>query len=193
MQLTCVPLWPQQGESDSLNRDMLVHAISRRCPICPGTTLSTEEPFSTRGCLPGSSFGRGWSCQSHAPGCDESQTSTPRKLFACVQGAKVSVLAAGLDPRVSALCLIDPVDNTAWAPLGPGFPSAVQALREFGSKKVSILGSAEQVLVDACSLLGTGSSPPSTLQAVANPQIVPLAVVGSSLGGDCAPKNANYR
>ena len=62
----------------------------------------------------------------------------------------MSVLAAGLDPRVSALCLIDPVDNTAWAPLGPGFPSAVQALREFGSKKVSVLDSAGQVLTEVC-------------------------------------------
>ena len=82
-------------------------------------------------------------------------TSTSRKLVGCVQGAKVSVLAAGLDARVSALCLIDPVDNTAWAPLGPGFPSAVQALREFGSKKVSDL----QIMCclemcAKCSLLG---------------------------------------
>ena len=86
-------------------------------------------------------------------------TSTSRKLVGCVQGAKVSVLAAGLDHRVSALCLIDPVDNTAWAPLGPGFPSAVQALREFGSRNVSVLDSRTSAgwcadLASKCSLLG---------------------------------------
>ena len=108
-----------------------------------------EQPLGTRGCLPASSLGlaRGW--QWHTPSGTH-LTCSAWTLVGCVQGAKVSVLAAGLDPRVSALCLIDPVDNTAWAPLGPGFPSAVQALREFGSKKVSVLHSAQQVLIDAC-------------------------------------------
>ena len=54
----------------------------------------------------------------------------------CMQGGKLSVLAAAVDPRVVALCLLDPVDNTVWAPLGPGYPSAVQALRQLGSKEV---------------------------------------------------------
>lgn len=36
------------------------------------------------------------------------------------RGAKVSTLAAVSDPRVKALALIDPVDNTQYAPLGPG-------------------------------------------------------------------------
>eukprot|EP00798_Chlamydomonas_sp_ICE-L_P004261 gene4261-14373_t len=44
------------------------------------------------------------------------------------RGAKLSVLAAIEDPRISALCLIDAVDNTVYAPLGPGYPSAVAAL-----------------------------------------------------------------
>ena len=37
-----------------------------------------------------------------------------------MQGAKLSVLAAVKDPRVKAVCLLDPVDNTVYAPLGPG-------------------------------------------------------------------------
>lgn len=53
-----------------------------------------------------------------------------------MQGGKLSVLAAAVDPRVVALCLLDPVDNTVWAPLGPGYPSAVQALKQLGSKQV---------------------------------------------------------
>lgn len=35
------------------------------------------------------------------------------------RGGKVSVLTALLDSRVKSLCLIDPVDNTVYAPLGP--------------------------------------------------------------------------
>ena len=54
----------------------------------------------------------------------------------CMQGGKLSVLAAAVDPRVVALCLLDPVDNTVWAPLGPGYPSAIQALKQLGSKQV---------------------------------------------------------
>ena len=53
-----------------------------------------------------------------------------------MQGGKLSVLAAAVDPRVVALCLLDPVDNTVWAPLGPGYPSAIQALKQLGSKQV---------------------------------------------------------
>jgi len=44
------------------------------------------------------------------------------------RGAKVSALAAVVDERVKGLCLLDPVDNTIWAPLSPGFPSACDAL-----------------------------------------------------------------
>ena len=36
------------------------------------------------------------------------------------RGGKVSVLASLDDNRVMALCLIDPVDNTVYAPLAPG-------------------------------------------------------------------------
>lgn len=50
------------------------------------------------------------------------------------RGGKLSVLAAARDaaagtPRVSALALIDPVNNTVYAPQGPRFPSATAALR----------------------------------------------------------------
>lgn len=69
------------------------------------------------------------------------------------------MLAAARDERVRAVCLLDPVDNTVWAPLGRGYPSGVQALQS----------------------LGKGRQP------------VPLAVVGSGLGGDCVPEAANFR
>lgn len=42
------------------------------------------------------------------------------RLHAAVQGAKLSILAAVKDPRVKAVCLLDPVDNTVYAPVGPG-------------------------------------------------------------------------
>ena len=45
------------------------------------------------------------------------------------RGAKLSVLAAEADSRVRALVLIDPVNNTAMTPSGPGYPSALQPLR----------------------------------------------------------------
>lgn len=38
------------------------------------------------------------------------------------------MLAAKNDRRISSLCLIDPVDNTVYAPLAPGYPSAVALL-----------------------------------------------------------------
>ena len=46
------------------------------------------------------------------------------------RGGKLSVLAAARDPRVTACCLLDPVDNTKYAPLGPEYPSAVAALHQ---------------------------------------------------------------
>lgn len=45
------------------------------------------------------------------------------------RGAKLSSLAAVADERAAGLCLLDPIDNTVWAPLSPGFPSACDALR----------------------------------------------------------------
>lgn len=73
------------------------------------------------------------------------------------RGAKIATLAAAGDARVAALCLIDPVDNTVYAPLGPGYPSATQALRNLPARRS-----------------------------------LPVAIIGSSLGGDCVPANANY-
>ena len=46
------------------------------------------------------------------------------------RGAKISMLQAASDPRVRAACLLDPVDNTVYAPLGEGFPSAIAAMRD---------------------------------------------------------------
>lgn len=40
------------------------------------------------------------------------------------------MLAAASDRRVKALCLLDPVDFADAAPIGPGYPSAVQALKD---------------------------------------------------------------
>ncbi len=40
--------------------------------------------------------------------------------IACVQGGKLSVLAAAADTRVRAVFLADPVDNTVWAPEARG-------------------------------------------------------------------------
>jgi pimeloyl-ACP methyl ester carboxylesterase len=59
------------------------------------------------------------------------------------RGAKVATLAAVRDTRVAAVCLVDPVDNTVYAPLGPGFPSAATALRNIPDTRflpVAIVG-----------------------------------------------------
>ncbi len=40
--------------------------------------------------------------------------------IACMQGGKLSVLAAAADTRVRAVFLADPVDNTVWAPEARG-------------------------------------------------------------------------
>ena len=48
------------------------------------------------------------------------------------RGGKISALEALEDPRVRAACLLDPVDNTVYAPLGVGFPSALAAMRARG-------------------------------------------------------------
>jgi hypothetical protein len=46
-----------------------------------------------------------------------------------LQGGKLSALAGAVDARVKAVCLLDPVDNTVYAPEGPDYPSAVAAIR----------------------------------------------------------------
>ena len=111
------------------------------------------------------------------------------------RGGKLSALVAAEEPRVVALCLIDAVDNTVrarfvsisilfpcdspilpqsdmqqriphicllknakvYAPLAPGFPSALEALK-----------------------------------ALPRSASLPVAVIGSGLGGGCAPSEANY-
>jgi hypothetical protein len=44
------------------------------------------------------------------------------------RGGKISTLVAAEDPRINALFLIDPVDITRYAPMGPDFPSAIERL-----------------------------------------------------------------
>ncbi|CAI6004635.1 unnamed protein product [Closterium sp. NIES-65] len=141
------------------------------------------------------------------------------------RGAKVSVLAAAMDPRVLSLGLVDPVDNTTvaplqagtsaitllfpaiplplpsplnpptsfplplpsslslqsmlhwppvYAPLAPGYPSAVAAMRA-GNDAI------EHLLADA--------NPANQGLAVS----LPTLVVGGGYLGDCAPAASNYR
>ncbi|GLI62043.1 hypothetical protein VaNZ11_004625, partial [Volvox africanus] len=45
------------------------------------------------------------------------------------RGGKLSVLAAANDPRVKGIALLDPVDVTNMTPTGPGYPSALPAMR----------------------------------------------------------------
>ncbi len=49
---------------------------------------------------------------------DSKSSITSSCLVGHSRGAKLSVLAAAADTRVTALCLIDPVDNTYDAPAG---------------------------------------------------------------------------
>jgi hypothetical protein len=58
---------------------------------------------------------------------------------------------------------------TVYAPLAPGFPSALAALRGEDFEHSSPL-----------------RAPPAHVLGL------PLAVVGSGLGGDCAPRGSNY-
>lgn len=91
-------------------------------------------------------------------------TSPELGVYLCghSRGGKVSVLTAALDERVTALCLLDPVDNTKYAPLSVDFPSAVHALRQL------------------------------RMQDQPRRPAVPMAVIGGSLSADCAPRDANY-
>jgi len=79
------------------------------------------------------------------------------------RGGKISTLVAAEDPRINALFLIDPVDITRYAPMGPDFPSAIEKLRNNSSG--GIVGKR-------------------------NP--LPVGIIGGALGGDCVPKDSNY-
>ena len=82
------------------------------------------------------------------------------------RGGKISVLEAIDDDRVKAVTLLDPVDNTVYAPLGEGFPSAVRAMR---GKETGEGGG----------MLSRTRTPP-------------LCVIGGLYGGECAPRGSNY-
>ena len=68
-----------------------------------------------------------------ADDADDDIVTAPAKggvyLLGHSRGGKISVLQACGDERVRAACLLDPVDNTVYAPLGEGFPSAVAKMR----------------------------------------------------------------
>ena len=51
------------------------------------------------------------------------------------RGGKISALESLFDERVKCLALVDPVDNTQYAPLGPGFPSAVMGMESDDKEK----------------------------------------------------------
>lgn len=80
------------------------------------------------------------------------------------RGGKISTLVAAEDPRINALFLIDPVDITRYAPMGPDFPSAIERLR-LSNDNISTLG---------------------------RRSLLPVGIIGGALGGDCVPKDCNY-
>ena len=82
------------------------------------------------------------------------------------RGGKISVLESLYDKRVKCLALIDPVDNTQYAPLGPGFPSAVEGMKD----------PATSVFKE-----GLNDEPPAA-----------TLVIGGLRGGECAPIGSNY-
>lgn len=73
--------------------------------------------------------------------CDSSSVY----LIGHSRGGKISALAAVKDPRVQAVFLLDPVDVTVYAPLSPGYPSAVAQLaglaRSGRSLPIAVIGS----------------------------------------------------
>ena len=63
------------------------------------------------------------------------------------RGGKISALESLFDERVKCLALVDPVDNTQYAPLGPDFPSAVIGMesddrekKKFGPPATLVIG-----------------------------------------------------
>eukprot|EP00899_Mesostigma_viride_P003478 jgi/Mesvir1/13130/Mv06102-RA.1 len=137
------------------------------------------------------------------------------------RGAKLSVLAAVDDPRACALCLIDPVDNTVYAPLGPGYPSALAALRGSPANMAATSVARPTGVDDGSGSPGLGdgggdgiggnsegrgkgrgegegvggvvsSSSSGSSNLRTGGLRVPIAIVAGDLGGDCAPRDANH-
>mmetsp|Transcript_24282 Transcript_24282/g.33438 ORF Transcript_24282/g.33438 Transcript_24282/m.33438 type:complete len:409 (-) Transcript_24282:7-1233(-) len=104
------------------------------------------------------------------------------------RGGKVSVLAASHDPRVVAVCLLDPVDNTVYAPLAPGFPSAVDTLKTAGRDSLRDNVEASPPAEDNALLKQS-----EVLEVNWEGPAIPIAIVGAGRGADCAPTEANYR
>ena len=135
---------------------------------------------------------------------------------------------------MGALCLVDAVDNTVYAPLGPGFPSALAALRATSSgvlQRQSIDSSESGspsaqggdnmgTTTEARDRSGSSSSSKNDTNNEEQDQGpgegweggkgrgvlgdgswrqqrmstggLPVAIIGSGLGGGCAPEEANY-
>lgn len=168
--------------------------------------------------------------------CGANQKDTARReRDACIQlnlfcvvamghavGTQVSVLAGAQDPRVVSLCLVDPVDNTVYAPLAPGYPSAVRTLADSSGYaqprvvRAGMLYESGKADDDDASWLNdaVGASHGETeiagflqdkymrnvlvaetaddLRMAWSGASVPIAVVGAGRGADCAPVEANY-
>ncbi|OUS44292.1 putative submergence induced protein 2 [Ostreococcus tauri] len=58
------------------------------------------------------------------------------------RGGKISMLQATRDDRVKAVCLLDPVDNTVYAPIAPGYPSSLAVMEANPSRvpPIAIVG-----------------------------------------------------
>ena len=121
------------------------------------------------------------------------------------RGAKVSVLESASDPRVGALVLLDPVDNTVYAPLAPGFPSANALLRhgldgtgaDIDTKETAAAAARDSTATPSMAEVGAAEAAevgkaPSEGSATRRQRRVPIAIVGAAGGNDCAPADANY-
>eukprot|EP00667_Euglena_gracilis_P009858 EG_transcript_10023 len=86
------------------------------------------------------------------------------------RGGKLAVLTALKDPRVRGVVLLDPVDNTAFAPVSAQYPSAAAALR-----------------ASSCDTNAPG--PPHGTASCAT---VPMLIIGAGKATDCAPADANH-
>ena len=113
-----------------------------------------------------------------------SQICDPRftYLVGHSRGGKIAAITGALDPRVRGVFLIDPVDSNAYAPIGPGFPSAVTRLKEL---RLSAFEAAKYAAT-------ISTTPNASIRVPGDLGPLPVAVVGAGHAGDCVPLEANY-